>query len=105
MPPDEFLFSIFLGGALLAAYLVFVAYFMAVDGMFNDTRFGRAVFYTGIAVWGLAALVHQFAPDVLRGLDITTGELVLYGLAAVALAGLIGAIADAVVWLTQSGDT
>jgi len=44
MPSEAFLLQVVFVGVGLVAFLIFVAYLMAAQGAYNDTRFGRAVF-------------------------------------------------------------
>jgi len=99
MTVEEIVLRILLAGVLVGVYLAFVAYFVAAYGMLNDTRFGRAVFYMAIPLSTFAGAMHIFAPDVLRDLDISTPALVLGTLGVSVVAGLIGAVGDAMAWL------
>lgn len=104
MPAEGILPAVVGAAAFLAAVFVLTAYSTASWGEFLDTYFGKAVFLTYWVSFTAAFAVFTFRPAFIHDLGVDPHDSVFYAIGVTALAGVIGAIADAISWLVRQLD-
>lgn len=97
--------EIWIGLAALVGYGLFVwiilAYADASNGERLDTYFGNAIFFTTPLSTIAALALLTWRPAFVTYIGIDPDDAVLYAIAITPIAGAIGAVADAVAWLSR----